>query len=180
VESLRKNRIVYQGLSEGLHEFDFDVDNKFFEALEYSEIKKGNLKVNVVLNKKSTFLELDFKINGYVEIVCDRCLDEFNQPIDYEGKLFVKFSDTGEDLADDVICLTPADHELDIAHYIYESINLSIPLKRVHPNDKKGNATCNPEMLKKLENLKIDEPTDDDNIDPRWEDLRKLMANNNN
>ena len=162
-----------------MHEFDFDVDNLFFENLEYSEIKKGDLKVHVVLNKKSTFLELDFHIRGNVELVCDRCLDDYLQPIDYEGKLFVKFSDTEEDLAEDVICLSPLENELDITHYIYESINLSIPLKRVHPDDKDGNSTCNPEMLKRINNLEIDEPTDD-TIDPRWEDLRNLMANNNN
>jgi uncharacterized metal-binding protein YceD (DUF177 family) len=179
VESLQKYRIVYQGLSEGVHEFDFDVDNSFFENLEYSEIKKGDLKAHVVLQKKSTFLELDFQINGYLELVCDRCLDEYMQPIDFEGKLFVKFSEQGEDLADDVICLSPSEHELDIAHYLYESINLSIPLKRVHPDNEQGESTCNPEMIKRLENFKIDEPADD-TIDPRWEDLRNLMANNNN
>ena len=133
---------------------------------------------NVVLNKKSTFLELDFQINGEVEIVCDRCLDEYNQPIDYEGKLFVKFSETDGDLADDVICLSSTDHELDISHYIFESINLSIPIKRVHPDDEDGNVTCNPEMLEKLENYKTDKPADD-GIDPRWDDLKNLMANNN-
>lgn len=89
--NIQKYRIVYQGLSEGVHEFDFDVDNSFFESLEYSDIKKGDLKVNIVLNKKSTFLELDFQINGNVELLCDRCLDDYNQPIEYEGKLYVKF-----------------------------------------------------------------------------------------
>ena len=179
MESLHKYRIVYQGLKEGLHEFDFDVDNLFFEKLEYSEIKKGSLNAHVVLIKKSTFLELDFQINGNVELVCDRCLDEYLQEIDYNGKLFVKFSETEGDLAEDVICWSQSDYELDISHYIYESINLSIPLKRVHPDDKNGKSTCNPEMIKKLKNFKIDEPTDD-TIDPRWDDLRKLMANNNN
>lgn len=177
--NIQKYRIVYQGLSEGVHEFDFDVDNSFFESLEYSDIKKGDLKVNIVLNKKSTFLELDFQINGNVELLCDRCLDDYNQPIEYEGKLYVKFSEAGEDLADDVITLSPSEYELDLSHYIYESISLSIPLKRVHPDDEDGNVTCDPKMLEKLKNFKIDEPADD-NIDPRWEDLRNLMANNNN
>ena len=179
MSQLSKYRIVYQGLSEGLHEFEFDIDDKFFELLEYSEIKKGKLKANVLLKKKSTFLELDFNIKGYVEVVCDRCLDEYNQPIKFEGKLFVKFSEQEDEQVDDVIYLLPADHELDIAHYLYESIDLSIPLKRVHPRNRKGELTCNPEMLEKLNKYKTDEPADD-TIDPRWEDLRNLMANNNN
>jgi len=179
VDQLSKYRIVYQGLSEGLHEFDFEIDDLFFDSLEYSDIKKGDLKAKVYLNKKSTFLELDFQIDGYVELICDRCLDEYKQPVNFEGKLYVKFSEKEDELADDVICLLPTDHELDISHYIYESINLSIPLKRVHPDDDEGNVTCNPEMLEKLENYKTGEPADDD-IDPRWEDLRNLKANNNN
>jgi uncharacterized metal-binding protein YceD (DUF177 family) len=180
VENLSKYQIAYQGLSEGIHDFDFDVDDSFFEGLEYSEIKKGSLKANVLLNKKSTFLELNFKISGSVELLCDRCLDEYNQEIDYEGKIFVKFSTNEGDLAEDVIILSPSDNELDIAHYIYESINLSIPLKRVHPDNEDGEYTCNPEMIKKLENYKINEPTEDENIDPRWNDLKNLKANNNN
>jgi len=179
VENLSKYGIAYQGLSEGIHELDFDVDNSFFEGLEYSEIKKGDLKVKVLLNKKPSFLELDFKINGNVELLCDRCLDEYIQEIDYKGKLFVKFSTNEGDLAEDVIVLSPSENELNIAHYIYESIDLSIPLKRVHPDNENGEHTCDPEMLKKLDNYIIDEPTND-NIDPRWDDLKNLTANNNN
>lgn len=171
-----KYRIVYQGLSNGIHNFDFDVDSSFFDDLEYSEIKKGDLKVNITLNKKPSFLELDFNINGTVQLICDRCLDDFNQEIEYSGKLFVKFSDNEGDLADDIIVLSPSEHELDVSHYIYESINLSIPLKRVHPEDK----NCNPEMIKKLQHYKIEEQTEEENTDPRWNDLRNLMANNNN
>ncbi len=179
MNQLSKYRIVYQGLSEGIHEFEFDIDDLFFEGLEYSDIEKGNLKAKVLFNKKSSFLELDVDIEGYVELTCDRCLDEYHQPIHYTGKLFVKFSEREEDLAENVICLLPSDYELDLSHYLYESINLSIPLKRVHPDDENGEVTCNPAMLEKLNNYKVDEPTNED-IDPRWDDLKNLMGNNNN
>ena len=179
MDYLHKYRIAYQGLTDGLHEFDFEISDPFFEQLEYSEIKKGSLLAHVVLNKKPQLLEFSFKINGTVEIMCDRCLDNFNYPIDFTGKLFVKFSASEENLDDDVICLSPEDNELNIAHYLYESINLSIPLKRVHPTDKKGKPLCNPEMLKKLKELEIKSPAVE-NVDPRWDELKKLMENNNN
>ena len=174
-----KYGIVYQGLSEGKHEFEFDVDDKFFEALEYSEIKKGKLKAQVVLNKKPTFLELDFRIDGYVELMCDRCLEDYKQPVSFEGTLYVKFTDKDVEFDEDVMCLSPSENELDISHYIYESINLSIPLKRVHPDDENGDATCDPEMLEKLNNYKVEESAEE-SVDPRWEGLRNLMENNNN
>jgi uncharacterized metal-binding protein YceD (DUF177 family) len=177
VGKANKYQIVYQGLSEGLHEFNFNINNSFFENIEYSEIEKGELKTEVLLNKKSTFLELDIKMEGFVELICDRCLGEYKQKIKFKGKLYVKFSESEGDLDDDVICLSPSDHELDIAHYLYESIRLSIPLKRVHPY-KMGKSTCDPEMIKNIYNLNIEESAEDE-IDPRWNDLKNLMDNNN-
>ena len=176
--NLNKYQIVYQGLSEGIHEFSFDINESFFENTEYSEIEKGALKTKVVLNKKSQFLELDFNIEGFVELTCDRCLGLYNQPINFQGKLFVKFSEDESELAEDVICLSKADCELDVSHYIYESIKLSIPLKRMHPDNENGETTCDPEMINKIYNLNIDEPAGD-NTDPRWDDLRNLIKNKN-
>ncbi|OFX85887.1 MAG: hypothetical protein A2W99_17255 [Bacteroidetes bacterium GWF2_33_16] len=179
MDYLHKYRIAYQGLTDGLHEFDFEIDDTFFENLDYSEIKKGSLLAHVILNKKSHMLEFAFKINGLVELTCDRCLEDFNLPIDYNGKLFVKFSSSEEELDDDVICISPDENEINIAHYLYESISLSIPLKRVHPSDKKGKPLCNSEMLKKIKEYQINAPTEED-VDPRWDELKKLMENNNN
>ena len=179
MDYLHKYRIAYQGLTDGLHEFDFEINDPFFENLEYSEIKKGNLQVHVVLNKKPQLLEFSIQIIGTVETTCDRCLENFNYPIDFTGKLFVKFSASEEDLDDDVICLSPEENEINIAHYLYESISLSIPLKRVHPLDKKGRPLCNPEMIKKLKELELNSPAEKD-VDPRWDELKKLMENNNN
>ena len=176
---LHKYRIAYQGLTDGLHEFDFEIDDTFFENLEYSEIKKGTLQAHVILNKKSQMLDFEFEINGWVEVTCDRCLEDFNFPINYNGRLFVKFSSSEDDLDDDVICLSPEENEINISHYLYESISLSIPLKRVHPSDKKGTPLCNPEMLKKIKELEINAPADED-VDPRWDELKKLKENNNN
>jgi len=179
VNYINKYRIAYQGLSVGLHEFDFDINDKFFESIEYSEITKGQLTAKVLVNKLSQMLELTIKINGTIEVCCDRCLEDFNLPISFSGILFVKFSGSEEDLDDNVICLSPEENEINLAHYIYESINLSIPLKRVHPLNKSGKSQCNPEMIKKIKEHQINAPIDED-VDPRWDELKKLMENNNN
>jgi len=176
VDFLSKYKIDFQGLSEGVHEFVFDVDNAFFESIDYSDIQEGTLKTYLVLTKKTQMLELDFKIQGFVNTVCDRCLEELKMPIDFEGQVFVKFSETEQEDTDEVIYLFPGDYELNLSHYIYESIRLSLPLKCVHPEDKDGNSTCNPEMLKKIENLKSDTSAED-LIDPRWSELIKLKEN---
>ncbi|HSH52852.1 MAG TPA: DUF177 domain-containing protein [Bacteroidales bacterium] len=173
---MSKYRVDFQGLREGVHEFIFDVDNAFFQSIEYSDIKEGALKTFVVLTKKTQLLELDFKIQGFVNVICDRCLDDLQMPINFDGQIFVKFSENEQEDTEEVMYLLPGDYEIGLAHYIYESIRISLPIKCVHPNDEDGNSTCNPEMLKKIENLKPDTAVED-LIDPRWNDLIKLKNN---
>ena len=41
-----------------------------------------------------------------------------------------------------------------------------------------GKSTCDPEMIKNIYNLNTEESTEDE-IDPRWNELKNLMDNNN-
>ena len=167
--------VQFKGLSEGSHEFNFEIEDDFFVGLDYSEISKGDLKSRVILFKHPTFLELEVKIDGWVNVPCDLCLEEFKQDLHYNGKLFVKF---GNELTeeDDVMVIPVEEHEIDLSHYLYESINLSLPYKKVHPRDEEGNLTCNKEMLEKLEEYSISERRD--NNDPRWDKLKNFLSNN--
>lgn len=154
--------IAFKGLSVGRHFFEFELDDKFFTQLEASEIQKGKLQVDVELNKLNNLLELDIDITGEVAVECDRCLDEFYLPVDYQGKLLVSFSehvpdedeyDENEEAEVDTMVLHPSDDMLDLTQYCYESICLSLPMQRVHPDDAEGNSTCNKEMLERLKQL---------------------------
>lgn len=44
--------IPFVGLKVGVHEFDFEIDDKFFESLPYSLIERGSLKAFLSLEKK--------------------------------------------------------------------------------------------------------------------------------
>ena len=167
--------IPFKGLSIGKHNFVFDIDDKFFDDYEQSEITKGKIHVEVDLDKRTNLLELYFTLAGNVMITCDRCLDEFKMPIEFTTEMFIKFGDVTEEQTDEIIVLSHNEFELDVAQYIYEFVHLSLPYKRVHPNDSKGRSTCNEEMLKKLEEYIIREK-DEDN-DPRWDDLKNLLNN---
>lgn len=142
--------IFFSGLKEGTHEFNFLVDSKFFEIFEFSEVKEGSVNVQVKLNKNSSLLELNFDINGNISVMCDRCLDDFLLPISYKSTLFVKFGNNFEDIDDNIIQIPYSENEINISQYIYEFINFSIPLKRVHPDNSKGESLCNKEMLDKI------------------------------
>lgn len=170
--------IAYKGLKDGLHLFDFKVDAKFFESFENSEIEKGDVDVRVSMNKKTTMLEFEFQIEGKVTVLCDRCLDPVEIEVENEAPLFVKFGDETHEETEELIVLSEQETEIDLSQFIYEFVHLSLPYRRVHPDDKNGKSTCNKEMLKRLEELSVNEEKTD--TDPRWNELKNLFNNNLN
>jgi DUF177 domain-containing protein len=167
--------ILLSGLKEGHHTVDFEIDNKFFEEFEESEVKEGSLIANIAMDKRSTHLDMQLKVSGSVRVSCDRCLEMFSQPVNSENRLLVKFGKTIEDTDPDILSVPFDAYELDLKQQIYEFIMLALPIKRVHPADKNGKSTCDPVMLKKLDELVIDEEKEND---PRWDELKKLMNDN--
>ena len=142
MEQITLYSIPFKGLKNGSYEFDFQVDDKLFEAYERVEIKSGDCKAHVELKRSETMLELNVAISGEVICECDRCLEDCPIAIDYEGDLVVKFSDETDYYDGDVMWISPADDVVDLTQYIYESIVLSLPYSRVHEEGE-----CNPEML---------------------------------
>src|SRR5512133_2870049 len=69
--------IPLAGLKEGRYTYEFSIGNDFFEPFTESESRTGELKADVVLDRRSTHLELGITINGSVDVVCDRCLERF-------------------------------------------------------------------------------------------------------
>jgi len=173
-----KYNIEFKGLNEGLHDFEFEVDNKFFVHFEESLVDNGKVKVNVVLEKRSSFMKLHFNISGWLELTCDRCLEYYEQSIVHEAEMFVKYGENEYDDGESVIWINPEEHNINLAQIIYEYITLSIPLRHVHPKNKKGKRNCNKEMIKKLKDYKHHETEDKTITDPRWDALKKLGNNN--
>ena len=167
--------IPLNGLKEGHHTIDFEIDKEFFEQFEESEVKEGSLIANIEMDKRSSHLDVVIRVSGSVRISCDRCLEMFSHPVSGENRLLVKFGKSIEDNDPDIVSFPVDENELDMQQQIYEFILLALPIKRVHPTDKKGRSTCDPVMLKKLEELLVDE---EKNNDPRWDELKKLMNDN--
>lgn len=148
---LSKYNIPYKGLSLGSHTFEFEVDDRFFQAFEHSEFRRGHGRVKVGLEKQSRMLSLAFDMTGEVEVSCDRCLEEFMLPFAYQGTLQVRFSETEKESDGEIMWISPNETELCLAQYIYESINLSLPYQRVHPTDAAGKSLCNADMLSRFQ-----------------------------
>jgi uncharacterized protein len=169
--------IPFSGLKEGKHLFDFSADHRFFAGFEESEIEKGSVSIQVELEKRTTHLRLKFMLKGEVELICDRCLEVYSQPIESVNLMLVKFSETETDDGDEVIYIHPGAHQVDVAKLIYEFIVLSIPIRHVHPDSEEGKSLCDPEMLQKLDEYKAIDVPEVNPIDPRWDDLKKIIGN---
>jgi uncharacterized metal-binding protein YceD (DUF177 family) len=174
---LSQYTLPFSGLSEGKHLFDFDVNDRFFAEFETSEVEKGELKVQVELEKRSTYLRLTFSLRGIVQLICDRCLENFDYPLESTRELLVKFSDKPVEDEAELIYLHPTDYQVEIAQYIYEFVILSLPIRRVHPDGEDGESLCDPVMIKKLEELRYHGKTSDEPEDPRWKELKKFSGN---
>ena len=171
--------IPFKGLKVGNHNFNFEVNDEFFEKFEESEIKEGKFSVTVDIDKRATHLDLLIKITGTALINCDRCLEIFPYRISCENRLIAKLEeeDSGNGNAD-IIYYSADEYELDLGQHLYEFIHLALPIRRVHPVDKNGKAGCNPEMIKKLNELLIYDDKEND-TDPVWDGLKKLINNKN-
>ncbi|MFI3285692.1 MAG: DUF177 domain-containing protein [Rikenellaceae bacterium] len=137
--------IAYKSLGLGLFDYHFDLDNEFFSQFEGSEITAGNCGVEVQLRRAESMLEVDVQIEGEVIVACDRCLEDCQIAIDYEGRLIVKFSSEVEDYDGEILWISPLESEVDLNQYIYESVVLSLPYQRVHAEGE-----CNEEMTRKF------------------------------
>jgi len=174
LKALKQFSIPFTGLKIGKHQFDFDIDNSFFDAYEYSLVKKGSLKVAVELDKQETMLILHFHIVGTIVLDCDKCLAEFNSPINIRERQIVKFAEDELESDDlEIIMLDKKESEINIADLIYEFITVSAPYIKVCEQNGDGQQ-CDQEMIARLESLAVgsqEEKTDDD---PRWAALKKL------
>ena len=60
--------IGISGLKEGHHTIDFEIDNKFFESFEESEVKEGSLFAHLKLEKRSSHIDVVIRISGSVKV----------------------------------------------------------------------------------------------------------------
>jgi uncharacterized metal-binding protein YceD (DUF177 family) len=178
MKQLNEYLIPFIGLKLGKHQYEFQIDNAFFDNFDYNEFESSNIKVNVVLDKKSTMMELDFKSKGTIHVPCDLTNEMFDLPIKGKIKLIVQFGPEFNNDKEELLILPFGEHQIDISQYIYEMIVLSVPLKRVHPGIKDGSLKT--PVLDKLNELRINEQKkeiiQEDNTDPRWDKLKKLLT----
>ncbi|MDO9000120.1 MAG: DUF177 domain-containing protein [Bacteroidota bacterium] len=173
--------IQFGGLPIGLHEFEFEVNDTFFSNIENSEIQSGEIDITATLTKQNHLLQMHFNFEGTVKVDCDRCLKQFDFPIEGEENLVIKHGNPDES-NDEILVIEEGSEEFDVSQYLYEYIILAIPARRVPCELDEKEFICDYETLDKLNSLtsESDESETDANKNPLWDQLNKLKKFNKN
>jgi uncharacterized metal-binding protein YceD (DUF177 family) len=165
VDPLRTYDIPFVGLTEGEHSFDYTLNGEFFEIFGNEELIDSSFQVDVILHKKSSFMELSIMFKGSSTVPCDRCSNPLEIPMEGDYFAVVRYSDTPSD-EEDVINILPNEDILNVSQPIFETIALTLPSKRKHKRKD-----CDPKVLKTLDELSRISNTESD---PRWDALKEL------
>jgi uncharacterized metal-binding protein YceD (DUF177 family) len=178
-------------LSNSIHNYEFDINSSFFEQFEDSFIEKGNLKVQLTLDKSETMIQAKFQIEGMVELICDRSLEPFDFEISVNEYLVFKYGEEFSELTEEIVTIPKNLPTLNVAQYIYEFIGLAVPMKKLHPrfSEEDEEEEDEDELIEgKLiyttlsesdEEEEKEEDPETDKIDPRWEILNNIKKNLN-
>lgn len=187
--------IQFTGLKLGEHQFEYHIENDFFDIFDYSEFNSTNIQVNITMLKKTTMLELQLSHKGTINVPCDVTNEDFDLPIQGNLSLLVKFGEEFNNDSEDLLILPQGEFQLNVIQYIYEMIALSVPYKRIHPDiaaDYEEEESDDEldfldsddlEMINEeddddeLNDNETDENSDDNNdTDPRWDKLKQLLT----
>lgn len=186
-------KLPLKSLPVGSHDFDYHLDKEFFQNMENSDIRDGNIDVHTTVVNKGQYYDLTFNIKGELTLLCDRCLDEMQLPVETQYHIIVKYGPDFNDDSDDLLEIPESDNFLNVAYMIYDTIVLEIPIKHVHPLGK-----CNRAMSSLLRKHRAPGSLDDDaelqeelldddlleesdstaSTDPRWDALKNLTDDN--
>ncbi|MEG1617697.1 MAG: DUF177 domain-containing protein [Bacteroidales bacterium] len=185
-------KIPLKSMSIGTHQYEFHLDNVFFKNIDGTEFQKGDVKVQLTVIKTALTHEFYFKLDGVIQVPCDRCLDDMDLPISTQSKLYVKLGKDYSEESEEIVIIPEDEGEINLAWFLYEFIALAIPMKHVHAPGK-----CNKTMSSKLRkhitrtsddddsfdgdidaDIIQEEDTEDVPTDPRWDELKKLIDNN--
>ena len=171
METLNQFTIPLEGLKDGKHQFDFQIDKEFFKHFEQSPIQEGKFDLTLFFDKRPDLLVFTFDFKGSFSTNCDRCLEAIKLPLKGNHKLIVKYAETSNDQAE-VIYIVQGIQQLNVAKYAYEFICLTIPMIKVYDCEAEENPPCN---LKILDQLYYQEETEEKKIkNPVWDALIDL------
>lgn len=176
----RAFEIAFVGLKPGVHEFNYELDDKFFVEKGAEDLRNMHANVKLALEKNTGFMLLKFEVGGKTDVTCDRCGNPLNMDLWDEFKMLVKLVDDADEMNvqeedPDVFYLSRTESHLDVSNWLYEFVLLSIPMQRMCSREEMGGPQCNKEVLDKLKEM--EERTSENNANTLWKGLDKFKDN---
>ena len=173
----REFEIAFVGLKPGIHEYNYVIDDKFFEVFQQQDFRHCKANVKLLLDKKSGFILLKFEIGGALEVTCDRCNNNLPLELWDEFNITVKMVEepelmNGQEDDPDVYYISRNESHIDVANWIYEFINLSLPMQKTCGYEKMDGPYCNAAARDLLKKLVAEENERKEN--PIWKGLEKF------
>lgn len=178
----RTFEIAFVGLKPGLHEFSYELGDKFFKEKGAEDFTNANANVKLTLEKNTGFMRLKFEIDGKADVTCDRCGNPLQIDLWDEFKMLVKLVDDPEVMNEqeedpDVHYISRNESHLDVSDWLYEFAMLSVPMQKMCGEDEQGGPKCNKEVLAKLKEMEERTAQNDNSSKNLWKGLDQFKKN---
>lgn len=176
MSSRREFEIAFVGLKPGVHEFNYEIRDSFFDEKGEQDFVNCQAAVKLLLEKTTNFMMLRFQVGGTVRAVCDRCSADLPLNLFEDFTVTVKAVENPEEMNDteedpDVYYISRGESHLNVAPMIYEFINLSIPPQKECEYEAMDGPYCNPAAREVLNKLK---QAEEERANPLWRGLDKF------
>ncbi len=178
MNSRREFEIAFVGLKTGVHEFNYEITDKFFAEYGDQDFWDCQATVKLLLEKTTNFMMLRFQVGGSVKVVCDRCSSNLPLNLFEDFTVTVKAVENPEQMNDteedpDVFYISRGESHLHVAPMIYEFVALSIPMQKECEYENMDGPHCNLTAREALQNMK---QAGGENGNPLWKGLEKFKG----
>lgn len=172
----RDFEIAFVGLKPGIHEYHFEITDKFFESFQQQDFHNCHATVKLTLDRRSGFLLLKFEIGGHLQVICDRCSNDLPLQLWDEFNMTVKMVDdpammNQQEEDPDVFFISRTESHINLTDWIYEFVNLSIPMQKTCTYENMDGPYCNKAAQDILQKMRVDNEKDEN---PIWKGLEQF------
>lgn len=168
-------KIYLPEIKEGHSTYEVDVPP---QKVDLEDNKEFASRINIYydIEKVGDEIFIKTRLNTTADLLCDRCLDEFQLPLNETVDIILtKDSDLLEREEEDIYLIPPANDEVDITDSVRQSLILAIPFKKLCTQTCKGLCPeCGANLNRETCNCTHER------LDPRWEALKHITFNNDN
>jgi|SRR5829696_5168963 len=172
----REYEIAYVGLKPGVHEFNYEITDRFFEEYGEQDFRDCKATVKLLLEKTTNFMMLRFQVGGTLRVICDRCSSDLPLNLFEDFTVTIKAVENPDEMNEteedpDVFYISRGESHLQVAPMIYEFINLSVPTQKECEYENMDGPHCNSAAREALLKMRLGE---EEKNNPLWKGLEKF------